>query len=339
MSNMQSIYIYVKRSIRIFGLNFCGTAIFTGFILIMVSCSGGGNDLAGGGIGGTGVISVGPITDLGSIFVNGVEFETTISEITLDGVPGDETQLKVGMVVTVTGTLNAGLQTGTADSVVYDDSVEGPITEIDLNNNRIIVLGQAVLLDGNTVFDDFDTENPGISDLAVNDYVEVSGLPALDGSILATRIELEEEEEGVELSGFVSNPGSDYFFINNQKVDFSGAVFENFNGLELMAGDFIEVKGTYESLTGVVFAERIILKNSSYYEEDDELELSGFIKSLAGFEFILLTPNGNQKVEYSSATNFENGSENDLAINREIRVEGYISNNVLMAEEISFVDL
>ena len=114
---MHSIYIYVKRSIKSFGLNLCGSAVLVGAIVILVSCGGGGNDLAGGGIGGTGVTSVGPITGLGSIFVHGVEFETSFSEITLAGIAGDETQLKVGMGVTGRATLNADALTGTADSV------------------------------------------------------------------------------------------------------------------------------------------------------------------------------------------------------------------------------
>ena len=39
------------------------------FLVGVVSCGGGGSQIAGGGIGGTG-ISQGPITQFGSIFVN-----------------------------------------------------------------------------------------------------------------------------------------------------------------------------------------------------------------------------------------------------------------------------
>ena len=99
-------------------------------------------------------MSSGTITGFGSIFVNGVEWQTSGATITVDDNPGTESELKVGQVVTVRGTLNAAGTNGTADSVEFDNSVEGPIASIDLATGSFVVLGQTVLVSADTGFDD-----------------------------------------------------------------------------------------------------------------------------------------------------------------------------------------
>ena len=318
--------------------NWGGTTILGALLLALVSCGGtGGDSLAGGGIGGTGIISVGAITGLGSIYVNGIKFETDMATVTMDGMSADQTQLQIGMVVTVNGTLNADGITGIADFVDYDDSVEGPIASIDLVNNDFIVLGQRVHVDNSTVYDNLPTGAQGLPDLLVGDLVEVSGFPALDGSLIATRVEYQNENGEVEITGFVSNPGANQFFINNQEIVTTGAEFENFQGRLIMTDDFVEVKGTYDAGSGAIIAAKVINRNV-HYQDDGELEISGFIKSVGGIGFTLTTPAGNQRVDYNQNTEFEHGTENDLMVGREVKVEGYISGNVLIAEEISFED-
>ena len=100
----------------------------------LLSASGGGrggDSLAssgsGGGIGGTGYSSSGTIDGFGSIFVNGVEFETDEALIELDGKTATAGELGLGMVVLVTGTVNEDGITGNATHVVFDDEVEGPV--------------------------------------------------------------------------------------------------------------------------------------------------------------------------------------------------------------------
>ena len=99
-------------------------------VLFVAGCGGGGgggSSLAGGGIGGTGITS-GTITGFGSVFVNGVEFETDGSSFDVDDNIGtDQDVLGLGMVVTITGSINPDGVTWTALSILYDDEVEGPI--------------------------------------------------------------------------------------------------------------------------------------------------------------------------------------------------------------------
>ena len=77
----------VGKTLRIYG----APALIGALILGIVACGGDSGTLAGGGIGGTGIISVGAITELGSIFVNDIEFATDMAAVTLDGMPADET--------------------------------------------------------------------------------------------------------------------------------------------------------------------------------------------------------------------------------------------------------
>ena len=82
----------------------------------LTSCGNENQSTAGGGVGGTG-ISVGTITGFGSVFVNGVEFDTSGASITVDGTPASESDLGIGMVVAVEGAFNENGLTGKADRI------------------------------------------------------------------------------------------------------------------------------------------------------------------------------------------------------------------------------
>src|SRR5882672_6915774 len=114
---------------------------------------GGGGTTTAGGIGGTGIASTGTISAFGSVFVNGVEFRTTGTSITInDGANRAENELKVGMVVDVSGTLDASGSTGMATSITFRDKLQAQIQSIDPVNKIIVALGQTVKTDNNTVF-------------------------------------------------------------------------------------------------------------------------------------------------------------------------------------------
>ena len=70
-------------------------------LLIVVSC---GRPEAGGGIGGTGstaAVVSGPITNTSpnKVSVSGVDYDTSSTVLTVDGMPGHQGDLKKGMVV------------------------------------------------------------------------------------------------------------------------------------------------------------------------------------------------------------------------------------------------
>ena len=68
------------------------------------------------------------ITGFGSVFVNGVEFDTSGAGFDVDDNPAAmESDLGIGMVVAVTGTVNNDGITGSASLIEYDEAIEGPI--------------------------------------------------------------------------------------------------------------------------------------------------------------------------------------------------------------------
>ena len=75
--------------------------------ITLISCGGGNTTVAEGGIGGTG-ISMGAVTGFGSIYVNGVKYDTTNTRFTSNGsIETDQSHLSKGMVVVVRGDINS----------------------------------------------------------------------------------------------------------------------------------------------------------------------------------------------------------------------------------------
>ncbi|MFO1193798.1 MAG: DUF5666 domain-containing protein, partial [Rhodoferax sp.] len=83
---------------------------------------------------------MGPITGFGSIIVNGITYDTQTAAITTS----DSPSLQLGMTVEVTGTVQAGLTTGTATSVVAAADLRGTIDTLSLAPDQLTVLGTTV---------------------------------------------------------------------------------------------------------------------------------------------------------------------------------------------------
>src|SRR6202521_2792330 len=129
------------------------TTIVAAAVLLLASC-GGPTQLAGIQGSGSPVVASGPITGFGSIFVNGVEYATSNAQIRIDDQPGAESQLLVGEVVTVTGSVNADGKTGTATQVTFSGDVAGPITQIDTAGGTFVVLRPSRRASGSALFRD-----------------------------------------------------------------------------------------------------------------------------------------------------------------------------------------
>ena len=158
-------------------------ALFSILLASTAGCGGGGGGSDPivnpppppvGGIGRTGVAQ-GPISTFGSVVVNGVRYDTSSATFTINGAAGSESDLRVGQVVTVNGTIDDNDVDGSADDVNFDDNVKGPIQSIDIAGSQIVVLGQTVLISPETSFDD-SISPASIEGLNVDDIVEVSGL-------------------------------------------------------------------------------------------------------------------------------------------------------------------
>ena len=130
--------------------------------LSIVACGPGGGGLAG--IGGSGYVSSGSVSGFGSVFVNGVEFETDSATFDVDGVPGTQDDLAIGMVVRVNGTIDDDGIHGTASSISFDEELQGPVTgpivyDADGITGTFTVLGVKVIIDSGITTFDIDNDN------------------------------------------------------------------------------------------------------------------------------------------------------------------------------------
>jgi len=309
-------------------------------VFITACGGGGGGSVAGGGIGGTGVTS-GTVSGFGSVFVNGIEFETdgasrdVDDEISTSNGFDDDTVLGIGMVVTITGTVNADGASGTADSIVYDDDVEGPVAvieeDMDMVTKTFNILNDTVVVNRNTtVF-----ENTAYGSLLQNDLLEVSGYFGADGKLYATRVEkqgvLALGVSGVELKGTVSGfDGIDSFMLGAITVTFDGTTeFEDLPGT-VTNGQFVEVEGTLETATSIA-ASRIELEDEGFGDDVDEISLEGIVTD---FNDIGNFKVSGQRVNATNATFDPAALKTTIADGARVEVEGSIVNGILRAEEV-----
>ncbi len=321
--------------------------LILGVTLAITGCGGGGGGSdpvvnpppPSGGIDRGGV-AVGPIDGFGSVIVNGVKFDTSEAQFTVDGVPGAQDDLAVGQVVVIKGTIDDDGLTGTADTVSYDDAVKGPVDagSLDLVNQSFRVLGQPIRVTTGTAFD--DSIQPGSLDaLAEGDVVEVSGLPDADGFVRATRIE--RSSAGLfELKGFVRNldTGAFTFDIGTQTVDYSAAQLDDFPAGGPANDDFVEAKGSVFSIEGALVATRVQRQNDltgdDLGEEGDDAEIEGYVngfRSSADFDVVGI------RIRTTASTRFERGTQADIRVNARLEAEGKLqADGSIVADEILF---
>lgn len=316
--------------------------------LVVVACGGGGGGggiIAGGGIGGTGVTASGAITGFGSIFVTENKFEIVAGTTTIeddDNPAASESDLSIGMVVTVRATVNPD-GTITADSVVFDADLEGPVSAVqpvnaDGTERRITVLGTTVILSVNdTVYDDGPGSTITFQNVAVGDFVEVSGFFDEQNFLRASFIESKNivftgDATEVEVKGLVSGLGANSFTLGSLTVNFDSSTdLSDLPGSMLSAGQYVEVKGTMPSLTSTTLtATKIEIEGLDADEGETELEgiVTGFTDLSSNF-FV-----AGQAVN-ASATGIVFEPANLVLDNGvEVEVEGDLSGGVLVADEV-----
>jgi len=301
--------------------------ILFGTLLALASCGGGTS-----GTGGSGVTSTGTITAFGSVFVNGVEFSTSGATIVLDGNPAAESNLRVGMVVTVNGSRSGS--SGSAARIEVDDAVKG-FVEAKPDANHWTVMGQTVLVDDQTRFE--NNVQPG-----VGDFAEVHGLVVADGTISGGFIEKKNTPfPAFEVKGFVKNhnDASKTFDIGTLTVNYSNALINDmpnpvgnaWNGL------LVEAKGSTCATTpvcGTLTASKVE-PNGPQMQEAAEFEIEGFVTSLTSTSDFVV---GNQRVVTTGSTRFEGGVASDIAVGVKLEVEGVLAGGVLTASKVEFGD-
>jgi hypothetical protein len=306
---------------------------------------------AGGGIGGTGsvatvpTVAAGPVTGFGSVFVSGNEFDTNGAVITVDGqTNAGEGQLKKGMVVLVNGTISKYYGAGqavqrTARTVLYEDTIEGPVQSVALDGLSLVVLGQTVLINQSTII---DLSIPTLGSLTPIDLVEVSGFVSGPGTVVATLISRKGGAADYQVKGFITQHDKDLksFTIGSLAVDYTDTDISQmpspagnaWNGL------LVDVRGSQVSLGGSgqygIRMTSTKVKPEGLGSEDSEgAEIEGFVTQVvAPGDFYL----GSVHVQTSAGTTFEGGTLSDIVVGAHLEVHGSLVSGIVNATKVEF---
>lgn len=276
--------------------------------------------------------TTGVITGFGSVFINGVEYETNAATVSTDDNPGaNETDLQVGMIVTLSGEVNEDGTTGNANSIHYDEQLKGPLKSVDLIAKTLSVLGQAVVFDGET-----SLEGVVIADLSPGDFLEISGFFNAQGALHATRIEKETDVAKLKAQGKVEmlDTTNKIFVLHNLTIDYSSATFDNFAEIDLVEGQEVRVKGLSSALSNDVFlVDEIKLKNiDEQHESGENTQVEGFI---TGFESASSFAVNNTHIITDDSTEYKYGSVDSLLLNVQVKIKGeYNATGDLLATKI-----
>ncbi len=310
-------------------------ASLAGFsLLLTASCGGVGQD-------GTGAApdtqSTGVISGFGSVIVGGVHFDVTQAQIAVDGTGGaTQADLRVGMVVSVTGSLAPDGASGTANRLVYESLLRGSIDEAP-GALSLRVLGQSVQIDQTTVF----AGVAGTGDLRLGDRLQVSGFRAADGSLHATWVQRESGSGSPQLTGLISAVAANTLGLGGLNIDISRAERVGFGSTPPTPGQLVRVQLEAAPVAGSATASRVSLIDTSTPTEVRRQQLQGLISQWeAGTGRFLLNGvggAGGQPVQVDANTQFEDGTRADLANGRRVEVRGIRgSDGVLAAERLGF---
>ena len=306
----------------------------------LASCGGGGDSHKDSPppVEPTGVLGVGIVTGFGSVFVDGVEYDTSSAEVTMRDVPASLADLQVGHYVEVKGhSHGAGYH---ADVIRYHNVLEGPISSVNVAANSFVAMGQTVLLTDYTSLGD-GIEPATIEGLAVGDVVEVSGMVPFEGPIEATRIDIKPDGGPYDVTGYVSNvvSGSYRFNINALVVDYSGANMADFPGGVPSAGDLVLVKGFTFAPDGSLLAIEVELRSDDWLAASagDVLKVDGVITDFVSTTDFKVA---SRPVTTTTATVLERGTPADLANGVQVMVEGKANAaGILVAAKIRFQEV
>ncbi len=283
----------------------------------------------------------GVITGFGSVYINGVEYETTNATIRVEDSLATESALAMGMVVTLQGSVNSDGMTGTATSISYDDNVEGIVLANTIAiDGKIDVMGQMINVSADMAF---ESHVPGITmpeEIVPGNVIEVSGYTAGDGMIFGTRIEVKSATytpgEEIEVKGKVSGATATSFMIGTLNIDYSTATLDGLTA-PIADGTYVEAKSieAIDTLTMTMVAFKVEAEDDDMDDsEGSEVEIEGVVTTPVTDNTFMLN---STIVRYNSDTEFEDGTAADIVMDAKMEVEGtYNAANELVAEEIEF---
>jgi hypothetical protein len=306
----------------------------------LVACGGSGSGestTSSSSQAATSLTTQGVITGFGSVIVNGVHYDVEGASITMDDDSVVESELEVGQMVRIQGSVNADGMSGKALKLLGETQLRGPIESIDLTAGVIVALGQTILINADT----FYKEELTAELLEVGDVITVSSYTNDDGQLVATRIDVKNgvAASDLRLTGLVSNLDTTAmtFTINDQLVDYSKVTLSNLPNRTLVNGMLVSVKGRLEG--DVLVAVGNLRKSHLGFKFDDDdhpgrVEILGLVSGLVANTSFML---GDTQVLINSATVYEHGTSANLTDGLLVKVTGQLdANNNLVASKVKF---
>jgi hypothetical protein len=170
------------------------TQILIAFTLLIIALAcGSGTSISGVDISGTGSGSVasettvsGTITQFGSIYVGGVQFNTDNAKVLIDEELSTNTGLRLGMWVSVTTNNDTTSITAVANRVTYASHLAGELSLLDTSANTFTVKGTSITINADTHYGSIGS----FSALSNNMDVIVSGEYKNSASLVASYIDV-----------------------------------------------------------------------------------------------------------------------------------------------------
>ena len=281
----------------------------------------------------------GRITALGSVVANGVHFGTDSATVMMNGAPATLSDLRVGMIVAIEGTINNVTGEAEATQISFIDEVEGPITSMNKAQSTFTVLGRVVVVDELTVFEDATFD-----DLVPGNVVQVSGQRRNEERIQATYIHRTANSYQVgmrmEVKGTISDLdiGTSHFRIGSQVCDYSEAALE-LGSADLANGLYVEASSNSPMNGGIMLLDQIQARDQNrdrdqLCDADCSFEIEGFITSFTSIsEFEV----DGQPVTTDGNTIYVNGTADMLAMDVKVAVDGILdASETLLADRIVF---
>lgn len=329
----------------------------------LMACGGGGGSTPGTTTNtpttNNTVSTKGIITGFGSVFINGVRFETSSSQIVsqddgtviVENPSNAELQniLGLGQVISVSGS-QSDSSNGIANTISIDNELLGQISSVSATNASFVVLGQTVSVTPNTIIDDSIIEAARGSEINndlpfsslpesldqlfnVGMIVEISGIPSQNG-FEATRIEDVDNTNPInttpinnstaEVKGIVTNLTPTQFSINDLTVIYGASDLdsEDFANLDLRDGLFVEVHGMVIS-SNMIEATRIELEDTftddTFLNNQDNIRVDDIAVSNDG---VGLTTRLGIKIDPTSRTRLSDDTIDD----DNVSIENFLNN-------------
>ena len=316
--------------------------LFTTFLFFFSACNVENSEVAEGGIGGSGVILaeggiggsgvvMGSITGFGSVYINGVEYDTSNTQFYRDGKRAKQDDFSLGENIEMTGSVDALTGTGVADKISYDSDIKGVVTVASSDNHSLRIMGQDVETTPLTVLNGFEQ----LQDLTIENYVEVSGSRNSEGVLIASSIKLiapffMNNSSSIAIEGEITRINEDLKMILVQDTIVDYSAVEDLNSAENKPkiGQYVEVESALNYIQDKILIASSIHSETPYqrFEKGTLLAVKGLVT-----DFDLNFPShfrvAGQPVVITDKTKLITGKLDDIFSDTILSVEGLVNEN------------